>query len=278
VSTLTAETPIDTLAQLVERLGRILLERIRFHPYPGTATEVDVTRIEQAENRLCELVAGVLVAKPMGFRESLLAVAIAHRLREFVMPRNLGLVAGEGGIIRLFPGSVRIPDVAFVSWKRLPAGSVPHQPVPQLAPDLVVEILSRSNTAGEMDGKRYEYFRAGVEAVWIVDPERKQVTVYTGPESHVVHGPGDTLDSQPVLAGSAWNWTVCSPNWAGVRMLRIGRPVLFRAFRIGVLNLFRISCFGFRISTRRARCAPVTTEDSTGSYSHDVTTRTRNGP
>jgi Uma2 family endonuclease len=201
VSTLTAEAPIDTLAQLVERLGRIPLERIRFRPYPGTATEEDVIRIEQAENRLCELVAGVLVEKPMGFRESLLAVAIAHRLRDFVTPRNLGLVAGEGGIIRLFAGSVRIPDVAFVSWKRLPAGSVPDQPIPQLAPDLVVEVLSRSNTAAEMRGKRNEYFRAGVEAVWIVDPERKQVTVYTGPEAHVVYGPGDTLDGQPVLTG-----------------------------------------------------------------------------
>ena len=47
MSTLTAETPIDTLAQLVERLGRIPLERIRLHPYPGTATEEDVLRIEQ---------------------------------------------------------------------------------------------------------------------------------------------------------------------------------------------------------------------------------------
>jgi hypothetical protein len=37
-----------------------------------------------------------------------------------------------------------------------------------------------------------------------------------------------------------------------------GRLVLFRAFRIGILGLFRISCFGFRISNRRAPCAHVT--------------------
>jgi Uma2 family endonuclease len=201
MNTLTAESPIDTLAQLVERLGGVPLERIRFRPYPGTATEEDVIRIEQQENRLYELVAGVLVEKPMGFRESLLAVAIAHALREFVTPRNLGLVTGEGGMMRLFAGLVRIPDVAFVSWQRLPSGRVPERPIPQLAPDLAVEVSSRSNTIAELRNKRYEYFQAGVEEVWIVDPELRRITVYSAPESGVSYRSGDTLEGTGVLAG-----------------------------------------------------------------------------
>ena len=116
---------------------------------------------------------GVLVEKPMGFRESLLAVAIARHLHEFVTPRNLGLVTGEGGMMRLFAGLVRIPDVAFISWARLPGGRVPETPIPRLAPDLAVEVLSRSNTAREMRGKREEYFEAGVVLVWMVDPEER---------------------------------------------------------------------------------------------------------
>ena len=96
VSMLTAQTPIGTRADLVERLGGVPLERIRLFPHPGTATEEDVVRIEQQENRLCELVAGVLVEKAIGFGESLLAVAIASALRAFVTRSNLGLVTGEG--------------------------------------------------------------------------------------------------------------------------------------------------------------------------------------
>ena len=80
MSIVAAGSSIDTLAELVERLGGVPLERIRFRPYPGTATEEDVIRIEAQENRLCELIEGVLVEKPMGFRESLLAVAQCHLL------------------------------------------------------------------------------------------------------------------------------------------------------------------------------------------------------
>lgn len=149
---------IDTLAALVERLGGVPLDRIRFRPPPGTATEQDVIRAEEDENLLCELVEGVLVEKPMGLRESLLAAAMIDALRRFVVPRNLGLVVGEGGMMRLFAGLVRIPDVAFISWARLPGGTVPEEPVPELVPDLVVEVLSRTNTPGEMRRKWQEYF------------------------------------------------------------------------------------------------------------------------
>ena len=58
---------------------------------------------------------------------------------EFVQLHNLGLVTGEAGMMRLMAGLVRIPDVAFISWTRLPHQCVPTEPVPDLAPDLAVE-------------------------------------------------------------------------------------------------------------------------------------------
>jgi hypothetical protein len=61
MSAVAVGSSIDTLAELVERLGGVPLERIRFRPYPRTATEEDVLRVEEQENRLCELVEGVLV-------------------------------------------------------------------------------------------------------------------------------------------------------------------------------------------------------------------------
>ena len=68
-----APAEIKTLADLRQRLGGIPLERIWFHPAPGTATEKDVIAAEARENRLCELVDGTLVEKAMGFEESRLA-------------------------------------------------------------------------------------------------------------------------------------------------------------------------------------------------------------
>src|SRR4051794_22920431 len=104
--------PIVTLADLQARLGGIPLSRIRFLPPPGTATEQDVLDVHAREKSLCELVDGVLVEKPIGFSESCLAAEMLHIVKAFVNPRNLGLVAGEAGMMRLTRGLVRIPDVS----------------------------------------------------------------------------------------------------------------------------------------------------------------------
>ena len=113
----------------------------------------------------------------MGFRESVLAGAIFAALYAFVRRANLGLVSGADGMMRLFPKNVRIPDVAYVAWHRIPGGRMPAAPIPDLAPDLAVEVLSKSNTSAEMKRKRREYFAAGSSLVWLVDPESRSVSV-----------------------------------------------------------------------------------------------------
>jgi Uma2 family endonuclease len=194
---------LGTVADLLERLGRIPASRVRWHPVPGTATEDDVLEVERRENRLCELVDGVLVEKAMGFRESLLAAFLIRVLQNHVAPRNLGLVAAPDGMVRLAAGLVRMPDVAFVSWSRLPDGRVPKVPIPKLAPDLAVEVLSPGNTDAEMARKRREYFEAGVQAVWLVDPKARTVAVYTALDRCKVLGEAETLVGDPVLPGFA---------------------------------------------------------------------------
>src|SRR5262245_3398419 len=153
----------ETLADLVERLGGVPLNRIRLHPWPGKATVEDVVRLQEKHGILCELIDGVLVEKAVGYEESNLGSVIVQVLNNFVIPRNLGLVAGEGGMLEILDNMVRIPDASFVSWDRLPGRRRPRKPVPRVAPNLVVEILSRSNTRKEMERKRKDCFEAGTE-------------------------------------------------------------------------------------------------------------------
>jgi hypothetical protein len=167
-TTLTPSPSIPTLADLLARLGGVAPSRVRYYPSPGTATEADVVEIEARENRLYELIDGVLVEKPIGFPESLVAGFILTALNNHVLPRKLGVVSGADGMMRLFPGLVRIPDVAYVSRQRLPGGRVPTDAVPDLVPDLAVEVLNESNTPAEMERKRREYFQTGVRLVWIL--------------------------------------------------------------------------------------------------------------
>jgi Uma2 family endonuclease len=198
----TVVPPDETIADLLERLGHVPPERIRLRPFPGTATETDVlAAAAAADKRVCELIDGVLVEKAMGFRESLLAMFLGALLEAFVRPRNRGLVTGEQGTVRLFAGRVRIPDVAFTNWDRLPGRRVPTAPIPDLAPNLAVEVLSPSNTAGEMALKRQDYFAARVELVWEIDPDARTVSVYTDPTTVTVLTETDTLDGGAVLPG-----------------------------------------------------------------------------
>jgi Uma2 family endonuclease len=191
----------STVADLIDRLGGIPPERIRLKPPPGQATVADVIEIEGRENRICELIEGVLVEKAMGFRAGFLTSFLVFRLRSFVDPANLGLVNGADGMMQIFPSLVRIPDVAFASWSRFPSGRVPEEPVPHLVPDLAVEVLSRWNTRREMDRKVDEYFAAGVRLVWLVDPAKRVVTVYTSANDSRTLSESDTLNGGDVLPG-----------------------------------------------------------------------------
>jgi Uma2 family endonuclease len=198
---LTETAPAWTLTDLAERFGPMPLSRICFDPWPGTATEADVLEKHDRENRLFELVDGILVEKTVGFQESLLAVRIAALLYNFLAGKRLGKVAGADGMIRLAPGLVRIPDVAFFAASRFPEGRVPTEPIPWLAPDLAVEVLSISNTERESHSKREDYFQAGCQLVWEVDPRARTVRVYTAPETFTVLVETDTLDGGTVLPG-----------------------------------------------------------------------------
>src|SRR5262249_8821636 len=139
----TAHGSPATVGDLLKRLGNIPAWRVRLHPTPGTATVADVIRSDAHEDRLCELIGGTLVEKAtMGFEESDIALAIAMELKLFVRQRKQGIVTGADGPFELFGGLVRYPDVAFTSWGRFPGRKRPKVPVPHLAPDLAVEVLS----------------------------------------------------------------------------------------------------------------------------------------
>ena len=196
----TISTPL-TVVDLVDLFGPIPAWRIRNEPAPGTATEKDVIDIEVREKRLCELVDGVLVEKTVGYDESCLAVELARLIANFVKKHRLGRVSGEAGMMRLFPGLVRIPDVAFAAWSKFPSREYQGKAIPDLVPDLAVEVLNEGNTAKEMSRKLDDYFDAGVRLVWFVDLRKRTVDVYMAKDEHVRLGERQTLTGSDVLPG-----------------------------------------------------------------------------
>jgi Uma2 family endonuclease len=70
-----------------------------------------------------------------------------------------------------------------------------------VAPDLVVEILSPSETASELEEKVRDYRAAGTRLIWVVDPATRVVSVRRtgGPDTRLTEI--DVLDGSDVLPG-----------------------------------------------------------------------------
>lgn len=115
---------------------------------------------------------------------------------------------GEAAIENLFrlplakPKSRR-PDVAFVSAQRWPLG----QPMPltgeawDVVPDLVVEVVSPTDRATQLERKLDEYFEAGVRRAWVVHPESQIIEIYRMRHDIQVLKASDELTDEEVLPG-----------------------------------------------------------------------------
>lgn len=207
-TTLTLQTAVPrdwNMADLQGKLGGIPADRIRLFPPPGWATEEDVSRIAAEDGRLCELEDGILVEKTMGWYESLIAVLIATEITNFLRRHDLGRVLGADGSLKILPGMVKIPDVSFISWDRWPRVDLPRRPIPELVPDLAVEVLSDSNTDAEMAAKLATYFQAGVRLVWYVDPATRSARSFTGDGQRTEVIENSSLDGGDVLPGFRLN-------------------------------------------------------------------------
>jgi Uma2 family endonuclease len=111
-----------------------------------------------------------------------------------------GFGAETGFKIASNPDTVRAADIAFVRRARIPEGGIPKN-FWELAPDLVVEVLSPGDTYSEVQEKVEDWLKAGVRAVWVVDSKRRCVTVYRSMTDVTRLSEGDELDGGDVVPG-----------------------------------------------------------------------------
>lgn len=152
----------------------------------------------------CELIEGRIVPMaPTGDEHGGYESNFDHALRSFADLPKLGKVrVGEVGIyIRRNPDTVRGADVIFISHERYaqrkPGGYL------DVAPDLVVEILSPNDKWTEVTQKLREYFAIGVRLVWVADPEARCVYAYRSLTDVREFTEKDELPGDEVLPGFA---------------------------------------------------------------------------
>jgi Uma2 family endonuclease len=126
-----------------------------------------------------ELVKGEIIhMSPTGHPHAFVEIRVGKVLSNFVDEHKLGQVlGGEMGVYTSRdPDTIRGVDVAFISNERL--AQVQSSGYLDVAPELIVEIVSPGDTWTEITQKLEEYFAVGVKLIWVADPGRQRVHVY----------------------------------------------------------------------------------------------------
>ncbi len=153
-------------------------------------------------NKRTELVNGrLIVREPAGFPHGLAAARLLVAISQHVTLAKCGVVltAETGFTLRRGPDTVRAPDVAYVSNAQIAGRTL--RGFAELAPELVVEVLSPDDRKGEVREKVLDWLASGSRLVWVLDPERRTGCVHRpdGSESSLTEQ--DAFDGENVLPG-----------------------------------------------------------------------------
>ena len=174
----------------------------KMKPVRKLLTADDLLRLD-AQGVRGELIRGALIEMtPAGYRHGKIVMNLGAELRNFVKPRKLGTVVGSDSGVRLErdPDTVREPDIAFFSAAKIPLDAdIPGYA--EVVPDLVVEVVSPSDSRAAVNDKALMWLRCGVRLVWVVRPAERAVDVHR--EGHPVAALGvrDALDGVDALPG-----------------------------------------------------------------------------
>jgi len=169
-----------------------------------TASLVTAEQFAQTHvpNKRTELVHGrLLVREPPGGRHGNVTANLAFRLAQHTDLMGAGalFVGHTGFTLTRNPDTVRAPDIAFVSKDRLPP-AIPSGYL-ELAPDLVVEVLSQHDRPGETLAKVGDWLEAGTRLVWVIDPERRLARIYRHDGTESAVSEHEPLEGEDVLPG-----------------------------------------------------------------------------
>lgn len=112
---------------------------------------------------------------PTGFEHGRFELKIARLLEDSLKGKGYVAVGEVGILINKNPLRLRAADVVYISKER-----TPERPkgILEIPPDLIIEIVSESNTAWEITDKVKDYLSIGVERIILIEPQTETVSLY----------------------------------------------------------------------------------------------------
>ena len=152
------------------------------------------------EDMKAEFINGeIVVHSPALHKHNSVVMLLGTLMNAFVIEREMGIVLVEKALIELTRNSYE-PDICYFG----PAKSATIQPemLYYPAPDLVVEVLSKSTKKNDREVKFEDYAAHNVAEYWIIDPTRQTVELFTIDADTEAYAPvglfrvGDSVSSQ----------------------------------------------------------------------------------
>ena len=177
------------------------------HTNPVAAQTLLVTAEEffrmPDDNYSYELIRGRLIQMPKPSpRHGYVATSIGVALYTFVKAHDLGVVLTNevGFMLASDPDTVRAPDISFLRRDRIPATGLPDF-FWAGAPDLAIEVRSKTDRWSDILEKVDEYLRFGTQLVWVIDPKRLEAIVFRPGTQPITLTCVDELDGSDIVPG-----------------------------------------------------------------------------
>lgn len=167
-----------------------------------TVKDLEAIQAKLGSDYRMELVDGkIIVMSPSGYESDEVAFRFGRRLADWVEPNRLGRVTGSSAGFTLPDSNTRAPDVSFVKAERLRRAP---RSFAQLAPDLMVEVKSPSDTVEALESKIANFLAQGTQVGILVNPEDATVKVFQVGKDITTLRSGDVLTLPDLLPG----WSV----------------------------------------------------------------------
>ena len=165
-------------------------------------TADDLLRLD-AQGVCGELIRGALIeTMPAGREHGQIVMNLGAELRNYIKPRKLGVLVGsDSGVwLERDPDTVREPDIAFFSAEKSPLDERVTG-YAEVVPDLVVEVVSPSDSRSAVNDKALMWLRYGARLVWVVHPDARVVDVHREGHPVAALGESESLDGLDALPG-----------------------------------------------------------------------------
>jgi Uma2 family endonuclease len=178
---------------------------------PLTVRDLERVQTQLGDDYRVELVDGkITIMSPSGYESDEVAFRFGRRLADWVEPKRIGRVTGSSAGFTLPDSNTRAPDVSFVRAERLRRAP---RSFAQLAPDLMVEVKSPSDSIDELENKIANFLQQGTQVGILVNPEDGTVKVFRSAQEVVTLRDADVLTIPDLFPG----WSVAvSELWSPV--------------------------------------------------------------